>query len=94
VDLKKAYYYIICLGALFFLLWGIVDLTGSVAGLVSTRVPTNLNQPQLQLDNGPDQSLDLYYQKKMLNDRLVDSLARIVVSGIVFIYSRKKVEAA
>jgi len=38
-----------------------------------------------------DQSLDVYYQKKMLYDRLSDSLARIVIAGLVFAYCRNKV---
>ena len=94
MDIKKAYYYLICLGALFFLFWGLVDLTGSLAGLslakgsgLSADQPT---PPVVAADN--EQSLDVYYQKKMLYDRLSDSLARIIISGLVFAYCRAKVE--
>ena len=93
MDFKKAYYYIICLGALFFLFWGLVDLTGSLAGLTLAKgsgVSADQPAPPLAADN--EQSLDVYYQKKMLYDRLSDSLARIVISGLVFAYCRARVE--
>ena len=93
MDLKKAYYYIICLTALFVLFWGIVDLSSSTIGLVANRDSTpQLDQPSpapADSDTGP--FLESYYQKKMLYDRLWDSLARIVVSGAVFAVCRLKV---
>lgn len=91
MDIKKIYYYIICLVALFVFFWGIVDLSGSVVGLSTARpISSSLEQA------GPpspesDQSLDVYYQKKMLYDRLSDSLARIIIAGLVFAYCRNKV---
>jgi len=90
MDLKKLYYYIICLVSLFVFAMGAVDLTSSGIGLFTTRFsassieaipPTGESEP----------GLDLYYQKKMLYDRLSDSLARIIISGLVFVYSRSKV---
>ncbi len=94
MDLKKAYYYIICLVALFVLLWGAVDLIGAGAGLVTARDNAPAGQMQLPQDSAADQSMDVYYQRRMLGDRLIDSLARIVVSGLVFAYCRVKVEKA
>jgi len=92
MDLKKAYYYIICLVALFVLFWGAVDLSSSVVGLSTTRpIGASLGQ-NLPPSPESDQSLDIYYQKKMLYDRLSDSLARIVVAGLVFAYCRRKVD--
>jgi hypothetical protein len=85
MDPKKVYYYIICLVALLVLFWGAVDLTSSLIGLAGAR-------PTLAPSIGEgDQSMDLYYQKKMLYDRLSDSLARIIIAGLVFGYSRIKI---
>jgi len=92
MDLKKAYYYVICLVALFVLFWGVVDLSGSIVGLSTARpVGASLGQGMPAAPES-DQSLDIYYQKKMLYDRLSDSLARIVIAGLVFYYSRRKVD--
>jgi hypothetical protein len=85
MDPKKVYYYIICLVALLVLFWGAVDLTSSLIGLAGAR-PTH--SPSI---GEGDQSMDLYYQKKMLYDRLSDSLARIIIAGLVFGYSRIKI---
>ena len=86
MDLKKAYYYILCLASVLALLWGVVDLAGASAGLVTTRGTQSIG------DNASEQALDIYYQRRVMGDRLVDSLARILVSGLVFAYSRSKVE--
>jgi hypothetical protein len=91
MNLKKAYYYVICLVALFVLFWGVVDLSGSVIGL-STARPIGSALGQAAPPSPDDQSLDVYYQKKMLYDRLSDSLARIIISGLVFVYCRKKAD--
>ncbi len=92
MDLKKAYYYVICLVALFVLFWGVVDLSGSIVGLSTAKpVGASLNQGMPPAPES-DQSLDVYYQKKMLYDRLSDSLARIIIAGLVFAYSRRKVD--
>lgn len=88
MDLKKIYYYIICLTALFIFFWGVVDLASAVIGLGSVRtLGVVVDQP----GRDSEQYLDAYYQKKMLYDRFSDSLARIIISGIVFGYSRIKV---
>jgi hypothetical protein len=92
MDLKKIYYYIICLVALFVLFWGLVDLAGAVAGLSTARLSPSIEQPIPGASETPaEQSLDMYYQRKMFGDRLVDSLARIIIAGAVFAYSRIKV---
>ena len=93
MDLKKAYYYIICLVALFVLFWGLVDLSGALVGLSTSRLSPSLDQPPPGTAETPsEQSLDMYYQRKMLSDRLADSLARIIIAGAVFAYSRIRVE--
>ncbi|MBN3033123.1 MAG: hypothetical protein JW873_03415 [Candidatus Saganbacteria bacterium] len=91
MNLQRAYYYIICLVALFVLFWGLVDLSGATVGLVMTRgTAFSVNQPAAPFADN-EQSLDVYYQKKMLYDRLSDSLARIIFAGLVFAYCRGKV---
>jgi hypothetical protein len=91
MDIKKAYYYLICLGALFFLFWGLVDLSSSAFGLsLAKGAGVTAGQAPVLADNDP--SLDVYYQKKMLYDRLSDSLARVVIAGLVFAYCRTKAE--
>ncbi len=93
MDLKKLYYFIICLVSLFVLLWGVVDLGSSLAGISTSKVAAPYDQSMVQ-DNASEQSLDVYYQRKMFNDQLAYSLARIIVAGLVFVYSRMKVEKA
>lgn len=94
MELKKAYYYIICLAAAFILAWGIVDLSSSIAGLFTNRVPSvsTLSTSPSSPDKESEPYMETYYQKKMLYDRLWDSLARIVVAGVIFAYSRSKVD--
>jgi hypothetical protein len=90
MDLKKTYYYLICLAALFFLFWGAVDLTSSAIGLVVSR---SSSPAASQLTDQPsEQYLEAYYQKKMLVDRLWDSVARVAFAGGVFLYCRKRAE--
>lgn len=94
MDYKKVYYYLICLVALFVLFWGLVDLSGAAVGLTMIKNPSiTLDQagPMGSSDKASEQYLDLFYQRKMLFDRLSDSLARIIVAGLVFGYSRSKV---
>ncbi|MFA5113265.1 MAG: hypothetical protein WC529_03090 [Candidatus Margulisiibacteriota bacterium] len=92
MDLKKAYYFIICLAALFFLFWGAVDLTGSAIGLVVNRGAAPAAD---QLAGQPsEQYLEAYYQKKMLVDRLWDGVARVAFAGAVFLYCRKRADGS
>lgn len=92
MDLKKAYYYLICLFAIFVFFWGLVDFANASFGLSSTKVSSPLEQPSsLTPDGVNEQSLDIYYQRKMLFDRFSDSLIRILSSGLVFIYCRIKI---
>ena len=92
MNLKKTYYYVICAMAFFVLMWGCVDLASSSIGLYNIR-----GAEQLLSAPGPenaitpekgDQFFDTYYQKKMLQDRFYDSLARILISGVIFVYCR------
>jgi len=93
VDLKKTYYYIICLTALFVLFWGAVDLASATIGLTVAKSPSLSAPPTYSAAGDPqnEQFMDAYYQKKMLADRLTDSLARIIIAGAVFAFCRVKV---
>lgn len=94
MDLRKAYYYIICLAALFVLAWGLVDLSSATIGLAANRAATpSIEQPALVPgDKESEPYLEMYYQKKMLYDRFWDSLSRLVVAGAIFAYCRAKVD--
>ena len=89
MDLKRIYYYIISLAALFVLFWGLVDFSSASAGLLTARIPPAFSAAP---DKDSEPALDIYYQKKMLGDKLVDSLARIIVSGLVFVYCRRRAD--
>lgn len=84
-DFKKAYYYIICLITFFVLMWGLVDFASTSVNLVSGRM---LTAPQ-GMDKEPN--LDEYYQRRVTEDRLCDSLARILVSGLIFAYAKFRI---
>lgn len=93
MDLKKTYYYIICLISLFVLLWGVVDLTSATVGLAmnNTSTASLARATDAPVDQSGEPMMDMFYQKKMLYDRLWDSLARVIVAGLIFGYSRIKV---
>lgn len=92
LDLKKVYYYVICVMAFFVLMWGVVDLGSSSVGLMNLRGNTpSFTLPAEAPAMGPDkgeQFFDAYYQNKMLQDRFWDSLVRMIVAGLIFAYSR------
>jgi hypothetical protein len=99
LDHKKIYYYVICVMAFFVLMWGAIDLTSSSIGLVSVNSSSSsLTVPreeagEVSPPEKGDQLFDVYYQKKMLQDRLFDSLARIIISGAIFVFCRRKIDA-
>lgn len=82
LNYKKIYYYSISLIAFFVLFWGCIDFG-------SASLSYLFNQGSLE----PKESqLDEYYSKKMGQERLGDSLIRIIIAGGVFFFSRKKTE--
>ena len=92
LDLKRVYYYVICSMAFFVLMWGVVDFTSASLNLVALGNPTEAvttmtNDGATPAEKG-EQFFDNFYQQKMLQDRLWDSLARVLVSGIIFGYCR------
>lgn len=91
LDLKRIYYYVICVMAFFVLMWGVVDLTSSSLGIYNLQNTPMISMPAEDSSLAPDKSeqfFDTYYQQKMLYDRFGDSLARLVVAGLIFIYCR------
>lgn len=95
MSIKKIYYFLVALVALFFLSWGVTDLCSIAFGAVSGRLissPASVSPFPTELGNDP--SLDAYYQKKLVYDRLADSLGKVLVSGLVFWYSRQQAEKA
>ena len=92
LDLKRVYYYVICTMAFFVLMWGVVDLASSSIGIYNLRdakqtISAPAGEVPMTTEKG-EQFFDTYYQSKMLQDRFWDSLARILVSGIIFSYCR------
>ncbi|MDD5382492.1 MAG: hypothetical protein PHH60_02425 [Candidatus Margulisbacteria bacterium] len=94
LDLKKVYYYVLCVMAFFVLMWGVVDLASSSLGLYTVRgndqavsLPADAEGIAPPSDKG-EQLFDVYYQKKMLYDRFWDSLARVIIAGAIFAYCR------
>ncbi len=96
MDVKKIYYYIICLITLFVLMWGVVDMVSATFSLYLFK------SPSVSLESlggagaggeikGAEPSIEEYYQRRMVFDRIGDSLARIVVSGLIFVYASWRV---
>lgn len=95
LEPKLLYYYVICVIVFFVFLWGAIDLAGSSIGIASLRPGPSYSAPQSEDLSPPDkgdQYLEAYYQKRMFLDRFWDSLVRVIISGAIFWYSRKKVK--
>lgn len=87
LDIKKLYYYIICVLAIYIFVWGAIDFVSASINL------TNLPPAQFETPSEKEEiPLEDYYQRKMSQARLFDSLARVGVSLLVFIYSKRKVD--
>jgi hypothetical protein len=89
LELKKIYYYIISLIAFLILMWGAVDLASAATDMTLGR----FSRPVPATYKGTDSGLEEYYQTRVAQDRISDSLSRILVAGIVFFYNRRKVNA-
>jgi len=95
---KKVYYYVICAATLFILMWGLVDMTSAVLSVTLFKPPS----ASLELPSGPqgvdtkaggsEPYFDEYYQGRMAMDRIGDSLARVIVAGVIFIYSSIRIK--
>ncbi|MCX5725979.1 MAG: hypothetical protein NT030_02140 [Candidatus Saganbacteria bacterium] len=101
MDLKKLYYYIICLITFFVLMWGFVDVVSATLSLTvfkggsvafeSAAPPEQAGAVAQDKSRMAEPLIEDYYQKRMLYDRIGDSLARILLAGGVFAYARFKV---
>lgn len=91
-TIKLVYQYVVCLIALVILLWGVVDIVSASVSLVTAKTQPatfdimppeggNISGGEIK---GVEPSIEDYYQKRMVMDRVGDSIARIVVSGLVF----------
>ncbi len=84
LDLKKIYYYIIALVSAFILLWGVIDFASASVSFITGK---HASLPPVP-DKSYEPALDQYYQQRAAEDRLFDSLSRIIVSGMIFAYAR------
>ena len=94
LTVKKVYYYVVCVVTLFVLMWGTVDVISSVLSMTIFKSPSI----SLEAPSGPQSGaeakggaaepfFDEYYQGSMAFDRIGDSVARIMVAGIIFAYA-------
>ena len=92
ISLEKIYYYIICLLTFFVLMWGAIDfVSAGITYMTTPPLPTATPQSQQSLERA-EVNFDAYYQKKVAQDRLADSLARILIAGAVFAFYRFKIK--
>lgn len=98
MDLKKIYYYIICLITFFVLMWGIVDIVSATLSLtifkaesVSLESAPGVEGMFAERGGAAEPLIEDYYQRRMIYDRMGDSLARIVIAGAIFAYARWKI---
>jgi hypothetical protein len=96
---KKVYYYVICAITLFILMWGFVDMTSAVLSVTIFKPSAGMEAPSgpqavsdAKAGGGDQPFFDEYYQGRMAMDRIGDSMARVLVAGIIFIYSSLKIK--
>lgn len=88
IDLKKLYYYVIALITFFVMLWGVIDLASAMGSSFTGKY-----LPAPRETRSAEPNLEDYYQRKVTQDRIFDSLARMVIAGGIFFYARRKAEA-
>ncbi|MFH1761939.1 MAG: hypothetical protein ABIA63_12645 [bacterium] len=102
--IKKSYYYIICLVLVYTLLWGAVGLLNSF-GLFFfspadpytysvTTPPSIVDTPEdHELNAAPTNAIpveDLYLQKRILYENIINNIIKILVAGALFIFLRTR----
>ena len=97
-TVKKTYYYVICVVTLLVLMWGTVDVISSMLSITIFKAPSiSLEEPSAPSggrggEKGtPEPFFEEYYQSRMIFDRIGDSIARILVSGALFLYSSYRI---
>ena len=99
LTVKKVYYYVVCAVTLFVLMWGTVDVISSMLSMTIFKSPS----VSLEAPSGPQSGaegkggaaepfFDEYYQGRMAFDRIGDSVARIIVSAVLFAYAGARVK--
>ena len=101
LTIKKVYYYVVCAITLFILMWGAVDVISSVLSLtlfkspsVGLEAPTGPQSGSVGAEGkggGAEPFFDEYYQGRMAFDRIGDSIARILVAGLIFTYASYRI---
>jgi hypothetical protein len=97
---RKLYCYVVCLIALLILLWGMVDVISASISLTILKPQAPSYEPMTAEGapfpggeiKGIEPSIEEFYQRRMIMDRVGDSFARILVSGLVFIYFSVKIK--
>jgi len=94
LTVKKVYYYVVCAVTLFVLMWGTVDVISSILSItifkspsVSLEAPSGSQSGAEGKGGAAEPFFDEYYQGRMAFDRIGDSVARIIVVGIIFAYA-------
>ena len=94
LSVKKVYYYAVCAVTLFVLMWGTVDVISSILSItifkspsVSLEAPSGSQSGAEGKGGAAEPFFDEYYQGRMAFDRIGDSVARIIVAGIIFAYA-------
>lgn len=93
----KPYYYIICLITLIVLMWGMIDTVSAIGSVTLgpalfpgiSEVPSTESGDVVGRDSGVP--FENYYNKRLTFDRLLDSISRILVSGIIYAYARYRI---
>ncbi len=91
-SMKKIYYYIICLFAVFILIWGAIDVVSGIISLTFAS-PVPSYEPAPEAEPPPSEGsiagpfIEQYYQRQMILDRIGDSMARIVVAGLALAFA-------
>ena len=96
-TMKKIYYYIICLFAVFILMWGTIDVVSGILSLTFAS-PIPSYEPAPEAGGAPAESdlappmIEGFYQRQMILDRIGDSMARIVVAGFVLAFGAWRIK--
>jgi hypothetical protein len=90
MEINKAYQYAACLACLMLMLWGAIDITSGLFSAFTPgpkyEMPAFSDQEPAQQARRQEPSIDEYYQKKIVIDRMSEGASKILIPGIVFAY--------
>ena len=97
INIQKVYYYVVCAMAFFVLLWGLIDFCSAGTNILLGRSNLNYRLPPetATMEAGGESFGGDVYQDRMLYDRLLDGIVRIIIPGLAlgyFSYKIKKLE--